>query len=551
MVAVDTETVDLKNRELLGVGVALSPDEGLYVPRGSQYWPELIRIIQNPTVKKVYHNSIFDLQTLAPYQPDMTNIADTLVMSNLLGMHGDLSRLAHDLLSFEVWNIADIMDIELDPNDPNDQLAIAGRIAKGQKSASYSVSMFKKVKNMTEVSVEKLAEKCIRDCRATYGLYMLMTTELLTRCSPQYLQSEFELIPVLVKMSLRGIKLDQSLAQQHADRIRAEVYNLTSLCDDYGFNPASPVQVGYILTQRGNKLPKRGKGWVTDEKALRWLKDPLAQLVLEHRHSSKLLSSYLNKWIGSDRVYSTFHMGPETGRLASKDVPLQNVPKGDLRNCLLPDSGVFTDFDYQQQELRILAYISGDSNLIQVCETSDPHQSNADFMGIKRGPAKNVTYAMTYGGSVPVIMETAGITDYNLARQLKDVWMKKYPAAWKWIQTATEQGMAERWVHTLMGRPVAIPLGNRLDENGHIIPGISDIEAAKKPVNFTIQGTGGDVIKQSLRLLTKAGIDIALTVHDENLIDGYVSKQDLLDLGMETILPFRLPIDVRHLTRWE
>lgn len=129
--------------------------------------------------------------------------------------------------------------------------------------------------------------------------------------------------------------------------------------------------------------------------------------------------------------------------------------------------------------------------------------------------------------------------------------MKKYPAAWKWIQTATEQGMAERWVHTLMGRPVAIPLGNRLDENGHIIPGISDIEAAKKPVNFTIQGTGGDVIKQSLRLLTKAGIDIALTVHDENLIDGYVSKQDLLDLGMETILPFRLPIDVRHLTRWE
>lgn len=446
----------------------------------------------------------------------MSNIADTMVMANLLGMGGDLSRLASDLLHMEVWNITDIT---------------------GGKKV-----------DMDQVPLEKLAEKCIRDCRATLALYTLMLPELSMRCKPGYLRSEFELIPILIKLSLRGILLDQAHLQKQIDQLRLEKRNMLVLCEDYGFNPGSPMQVGEILTQRGNRLPKGDKTpYATGDEVLKWLSDPLAHIVLQYRQTTHTLSHYLTKWEGRDRIHTLYHLQAETGRLASRGiqgtelVQLQNIPKGDIRGSFLPDTGIFTDYDYKQQELRIMAHLSGDQELIRVCETSDPHQSNADFMGIDRRTAKNVTYAMMYGGSIGTIMETAGIQNFGQAMALKETWEQKYSCAWQWISRITEQGLADRWVYTVMGRPVAIPVEGSIPEH----------KAAKKPVNFIIQGTGGDVIKESLRRLDRAGYDIVLTLHDENLLDGRVECEELQTLGLENILPFRLPLDVDYLTRWK
>ena len=515
LVTVDIETVSLKNRSIIGIGIGTAPDEGFYFPMMPNMSPYLahmiVRVINNPNVTKVYHNALkFDLQELAILGADATNIRDTSVMAWMLGVPLKLSDLALKTVGMEIQEIRDILP-------------------KGQ--------------NMLSVPYATVARKCIDDCLATYRVHEKMGQYI----DEVIFSREMELMPILLKMSRRGIKLDAEVRDRLYGRQRADMDYFKGLCSVEGFNPGSPMQVGYVLASRGNRLPilkEHGKlngkyKLDTSEEVLSRLDDPYAQVVLAYRASQTLTSRYLKPWATSDRAYARFHLGTATGRLASSDRNLQNIPRGEMRSMFLPDSGRFTDFDYSQQELRVLCHMSGDKEMQYVYEQGlDMHQHTADFMGVDRTTAKNVGFAMVYGATPDRIMKTAGTSSVERAQDLIDLWFSKYTEAADWIQSTKEEGLANRRVKTMGGRWLYLP--QPWEE--------SDAGVERKAINYPIQGSAAELTKEALMRIKD--LDLVLQVHDEVLIDGFVEREELLRRGLEEVGPFPTPMDVRHLDTW-
>jgi DNA polymerase-1 len=427
-----------------------------------------------------------------------------MVMANLANLPMELSDLAAYLVGLEIKTISDVLP---------------------------------KGKSMLDLPEYVVADKCCWDVRATMAVY----PKLLEMVDSEYLKMELGLIPILVRMSVRGLKVDQVVRDELENKYRQEVNFYLEIAEAQGFNPGSPQQVGYMLANRGNILEVRRRGFrkslVTDENALRKLKDPLAAVVLNYRKAKYVLSHYIEPLRGKDRAYTRFHMFASTGRISSTDMNMQNFPP-DVRGMIVPDSGVFTKFDYSQQELRTLAYMSQDKDMLEIYERGgDIHQETADFMGVPRRVAKNVTFAMVYGGSPDVIMETAGIEDRDLAVRLQQVWFGKYKGAARWIREIQEFGLRRGWVETILGR--RLQLQRRFDRE------LSDKEVRNRAVNYPIQGSAAEITK--LAMLRLKDMPIALQIHDELVIDGDVE----VPREIEHVYKFHTPIEVRRASRWE
>ena len=533
LLAVDIETVSLEDTSITGIGVAVSRMEAFYFPVDSIYFGGVIGLLWDPEIKKVFHNCLFDLPILEKLGVDAGNIADTITMAYLLGLPAKLEDLSHA--------------VDIKTRDMGDVLKEHG------------------VKETTGLPYRVLAEKCVKDVLATYRLYH----ELGKYIDSAYFAREMRLIPVLRKISARGIKLDHEVVEHLHTKYSREVETYRLLSEGEGFNPASPQQVAYILAQRGNylKVKRSGRGkWSmpVDELVLEKLDDPIAALVVNYRKVAKLLSTYIVPYRSQDRAYTRLHNNTATGRLASTKRNLQNIPKGEMRGMFLPDFGTFTDFDYSQQELRTLAYVSGDremtflfthgtcvecgylqSNERKHCDRCagrikdlDMHQDNADFMGIDRRTAKNTTFSMLYGGSAQTIMETAGIRSLDRAKELRRMWFGRFQQAGDWIEATVEEGLRTRQAKTMQGRILWLPLqGEESDE-----------DVARKCVNYPIQGSAAEITKEAM--LRCKDLDMVLQVHDELLLDGYVPEEEIKRLGVEEVAPFRTPVDVKYMGRW-
>ncbi len=517
LIAVDVETVSLTDKSLVGIGLAPNPNEGYYFP----IWPEIspyivdvLRLLGRPDITKVLFNSLYDLTILADYGIDYTNTIDVQIMGYLLGLRGTLKLLADRLIGMSIEDMSEVL---------------------GRK------------KDTRELAYEVLARKCINDVRATYRLYERLKPEV----DWHYLQSELALIPILVKMSRRGLRLDPEAVRRMYRQYVDELTFYRSIAEREGFNPASTQQVGYILGLRGNFLPVRRKNGKyrtqTGEEFLTKLNDPLAALVLNFRHAQHTVSHYLKPYLATPRAYTTFHLGAQTGRLASKERNLQNIPV-DVRVIFLPDNGVFTSADYSQQELRTLAYISGDTAMQGVYERGeDLHLFTASGLYGKpkecistheRRLAKNGTFAMVYGGDDTTIMNTVGINEPSRARELREAWFRLFPDAGKWIQEVQEQGLRDRRVKTLGGRWLYLPsLGEESDE-----------DVKRKAVDYPIQGSAAEITKAAMRKCSD--MEMALQLHDELLFDGHVSLEELQARGIEEVGPFRTPLDVEYKPHW-
>lgn len=330
------------------------------------------------------------------------------------------------------------------------------------------------------------------------------------------------------------------------------------------FNPGSPQQVSYILAKRGaysvftrlpftkDKYGRRTKNLSSAEAILEQMDDPLAEIVLDYRRKRKLLGTYIQPWANSERAYTKFHLDAITGRPSSTSGGntaefrnMQNIPGAksrlgiNCRGCLVPDSGTWTDMDFSQVELRALAYLSQDKAMLKIFdEDGDIHQIGADFMGIVRKTAKNVNFAMIYGGGDDVLRETAHIRSRDRARQLREMWFELFPQAGDYIQSVNEQ--VERglsFVKTVFGRKMRLPSEDEENVSGR----------QRKAIDYPCQGTAADILKRSL-LLTK-DMDVALQVHDELLVDG-LETPDKFE-ALEHIAPFRTPVEVKYYERWE
>ena len=238
-----------------------------------------------------------------------------------------------------------------------------------------------------------------------------------------------------------------------------------------------------------------------------------------------------------------------TGRPSSTDRNLQNIPQGEARNIFLPDNGMWSDTDFSQLELRVLAYLSGDREMQYIFslpklnpdgtpnEEADIHQQSANFLGIRRRIAKNVNFSFIYGGTDETIAETAGIRDVRRAAQLKAMWFQKFPQAADWIQSVQGQAIEYPYATTLYGRRLRLPT---VEEES--IDGIG-----RKAVNYPVQASAAEILKRGL--IQCKELDLALTVHDSILVDGYIPEERMKQL--EDIAPLHTPVEVKYLSRWE
>ena len=521
IIGADIETISLKERIAIGISVAISPSCCFYFPlfpKESSLTPW--ELFQDPGVTKIFHNGIFDLGCLTEFDVD-NHIEDTNVMSRLqCNQFNGLADLSW-LHGMEVHQVRDILN-------------------------EYGAKI------MLDLPEEVVARKCMQDSMATFQLYY----KLLPETNLPYYNTEMETIPIMLKMSERGLLIDHRIRQTLEIELSDDVDMYLAQCEEAeGFLPSSPQQVGYILAKRGaysvfgrlpftkNKYGERTGKLSTDVKVLEKMEDPLAQLILIYRQKAKLLSTYIKPWAEDNRAYTRFHLDAITGRPSSTDRNMQNIPGiksrvgVNARAMFLPDTGTWTDVDFSQLELRVLAYISQDREMMHIYDTDgDIHQIAADFMGVDRKICKNVNFAMVYGGSDQTLAETAHIKSKQRATELRNMWFNLFPQAGDYIQTMNEEvkrGLGV--VETIFGRKMRLPeeldLGSR----------------QRRAIDYPCQGSAADVLKRSLILCQD--MDMALQIHDELLIDGMILPDRFECL--EHIAPFRTPMELRYLERWE
>ena len=540
-IAIDTETISLKERMPLGFAIAFSPDECFYFQVHPDIPPELELIkswLADIRIVKIFQNAMFDLSVfpLIPVVGDILNTAnlfDTNVAARLLGY-----------VDTSLEMLADVHKIGIEP---------AGQLMKRFNAT-----------DMLKVPPMEVADHCQKDARATFRLWLEFKDKIHSQY-PEYFNIEMQVIPILIAMSMKGITIDQNIRGYLSTQYQKDIEFYTSVMKQYGIDkPSSNQQVGYMLANRGNFLPftrrkvnaKTGKynkqQISTREEELEFLDDPLAAAVIGYRKKTKFKGTYLDPLEGQDRFYTNYYMDTSVGRLSSRDRNVQNIPL-DARQMLCPDNGVFTTVDYQREHMYLLANFSKDRDMLEVLYDPDPerndvHKLTAKKMNVTRKMAKTLNFAVAYGATAKTISEQAKIKDIRLCEKLIEDWFRAYPSTADWVKEIKEEGMRTGWaVPTLFGRRIKIQ--EEFYSNGKL-----NTEAmGRKCINFPVLGSDGEVIKRAIIKVNQKNLGppvLALTVHDSLTFDGEVASIIPRD-ELEHIAPFRLPIDIKETLRWE
>lgn len=530
VVAVDMETVSTNDLTAIGVGVYISPTEGFYFPlfpNMSEHTPVVMAVIEDARRTHIYHNGNgFDLEVLDRFMydegfgaPDDSNYQDTGYMALCNGLTGGLQRSAEEELGYT--NLFSIQDLFAENH----------------------------TRSMLGVPEERSAEKCLNDCRSTFNLYEALNARLSTGQRDCY-DVDRKLIPLLRRMQRKGLALRQGILEEHRERLSREVVQAAAECDAIGFNPGSPMQVGYILTERGNALPfKRGSKkptYTTDEETLEGLDDPLAATILRYRHARKLLGTYVLPWVGKERAYTHLRLDLSTGRLASGKVydydpvnrNLQNipptqydkqgqpVPESNMRAVFKPDSGKWSWGDHGQIELRVLAYVSHDKAMMAEYAKDrkggkpDLHaatQQACHDLGltyVTRDNGKTFNFARVFQAGDKRLAKATGVPIKQIP-VVKAAMASRYPESELWL--AQQMKHHGRSVEGIYGRTMRLPEynpevhGNKFGFEMHV---------AKCAVNYPIQNGAAEIVKRGMLLMDSWGLDMRLQVHDEYLVDG-------------------------------
>mgnify|MGYP000598138826 CR=1 FL=1 len=621
ILSVDTETISLKDRAIIGLGIGLNQREAVYFPiwpDPSKYLSLAWKLLASPATK-VFHNALYDLYALTEYLADSESSREAyqprlrsgdwlevvkqhkkrncrfcgttkeLVLHHIDGNPWDdtpsnlltaCSR-CHDKLHTDLvgtwrtpldiaWRGASVQTARLtdflgharlaDTSAmahvqalPNNALAEMARAYIGMKIDSVQ-DILPARKTMLDLPMEDVAFKCMRDCLATLRLYYKMggdqwwspdshtwtyepnwyegcdplepTSYAVTPGMKDCYQVDMKLIPLLMRMSRRGIALRPELVKDWYIRTSESKLFFEDICNQEGFNPASPQQVGYTLAARGSFLPftKSKKQLATDEETLSSLTDPMATVVLKHREYAKLKSTYLEPWLGEDRATTHFRIDLSTARLASYDRNLQNIPPG-IREIFAPDSGTWSDADFDQIELRIFAYITKDPVMLEAYRLGlDLHAITQGFLWPGsdledkqiRVRAKVFNFAGGIYGGDPKVVSASTKLPFEVCKSYIEVWRAKYPVGAAWIE-AQKEGPWD-YIENVFGRRCRLP-AEVYHTPAHIY---------KCRLNYPPQSSAAEVVKRAMLLCERLGMDEALQVHDEILADGDVEFPDSL-----------------------
>jgi DNA polymerase-1 len=538
LVAVDTETssLDAMQADLVGVSLALGPNDACYIPLahgGSDMFAEkpeqvdrdtaiaaLKPLLESDAVLKIGQNIKYDINVLARYGINVAPVDDTMIISFTLdagrsevgvGGHGmdELSErhLGHTPLSFK---------------------EVCGT---GKKQIPFG-----------EVPLDKATEYAAEDADVTWRLHAHLKPRLAEEGGTRiYERVDRPLIPVVAQMERHGIKVDRArlskLSEEFAHetgRLEGEIHELAG----EEFTVGSPKQLGDILFDKlGYKGGKKGKSghYSTDHSVLERLAAEgadIAKKVLEWRQLAKLKSTYtdaLQEAINPDtgRVHTSYSLvGAQTGRLSSTDPNLQNIPVRtaigrQIREAFVPEAGnVLLAADYSQIELRLAAHMADVPTLKEAfANGEDIHARTATEMFGEvtrdtRARAKTINFAILYGISRWGLAGRLEV-EPDEAQAMIDTYFQRFPGIQRYIHETLETVRQRGYSETLFGRKTWFPRinsKNQAERQG----------SERAAINAPIQGTSADIIKRAMArmmpALEEAGLGhvrMLLQVHDE------------------------------------
>ena len=567
-VDLETTSTDPMRAEVVGVSLSLSPGEAFYVPVGHILGPnvpwEKVRKVLGPVledegVQKYGQNVKYDIIILSRHGVKPKGFSfDTMIASYLLNPSGRQHNLEVLSLTYLGRKMVPISEL----------------IGSGKKQRSFA-----------EVPVEQAARYSGEDAEVVLRLKEVLEGELEAKAlMPLFREVEMPLVEVLVDMEMHGVKVDGNYLRTMSLQVEAELRRLEEEIYEVAgerFNINSTQQLGYILFEKF-KLPvvRRTKtGYSTDVSVLEVLagEHELPRKVLDYRQLAKLKSTYIDalpKLINPEtgRIHTSFNQTvTATGRLSSSDPNLQNIPiRTELgrrirQAFVAPDEKhLLLDVDYSQIELRILAHLSEDENLIRVfLEGEDIHTRTACAMfGVPpelvtselRRRAKTINFGIIYGMSPFGLAEQLGISRHE-ARELIDQYFRQYPGVKAYIERTLEEARRKGYVTTLLGRRRYLPEINSSNRQMREF-------AERTAINTPVQGTAADLIKVAMvrvwRRLREGGYrtKMILQVHDELVFEvpreELEEVRDLVVEEMEGALKLKVPIkvDVGIGTNW-
>ena len=431
-------------------------------------------------------------------------------------------------------------------------------------------------KSLSDIELEKAINYCVSQAKIIYDAKNIIEKEIEKNGQKELLFNiEFPLMLVLKDMEKYGIKVDRNHLISYGNSLEKAIDVITKeIYEEAGeeFNINSPKQLGVILFEKmgltGSKKTKTG--YSTSAEVLEKLKfeAPVVEKILLYRQLTKLKSTYADGLMAvldekTDRIYSTFNQTvTATGRISSTEPNLQNIPirlelGRELRKVFIPEEDyVFIDADYSQIELRVLAHMADDENLINAFkEGQDIHRLTASrVLGIpfeevtqkQRSDAKAINFGIVYGISAFSLSQDLGITRKAADEYIKS-YFAKYPNVKKYLDKAVSDAKENGYVSTIFNRRRAMPELNSSNFNMRSF-------GERVAMNMPIQGSAADIIKIAMVKVSNALKErnlksrLILQVHDELLVEAHKDEVEIvsqiLKTNMEEAVKLNVPLEV-------
>ena len=557
-VSIDTETTstDAISAELVGLSFSVEEKKAFYVAVPANY-EEALKIVQifkplyeSDKIMKIGQNIKYDYEVLTRYGVTLQGkMFDTMIAHYLIQpeLHHNMDYMAETLLGYQTIHIEELL---------------------GPKG--------KKQKNMRDLSPTDIYEYAAEDADITLRLKNVLEPRLKELGVEElFWNIEMPLVRVLADMELNGVCLDTEALQdtskiftERMKQYEQEIYKEAG----EEFNISSPKQVGDILFGKLQIMdkPKKTKTgqYITSEEVLQSLesKSPIVRNILNYRGMKKLLSTYIDalpKLINprTGHIHTSFNQAlTATGRLSSSDPNLQNIPVRtddgkEIRKCFIPEDGcLFFSADYSQIELRIMAHLSEDENMMEAFrEGHDIHRATAakiwhvdidKVTDAQRKKAKQANFGIIYGITTYGLAQRMDIPNGE-AKELIEGYFRTFPKVQAYMEHAKEVARAKGYAETLFHRRRYLA---DINSRNATVRGFAERNA----INAPIQGTEADIIKVAMvriwERFKKEGIrsKMILQVHDELNFSVFPEEREQVERivieEMQNAYPLNVPL---------
>ena len=557
-VSIDTETTstDAISAELVGLSFSVEEKKAFYVAVPANY-EEALKIVQifkplyeSDKIMKIGQNIKYDYEVLTRYGVTLQGkMFDTMIAHYLIQpeLHHNMDYMAETLLGYQTIHIEELL---------------------GPKG--------KKQKNMRDLSPTDIYEYAAEDADITLRLKNVLEPRLKELGVEElFWNIEMPLVRVLADMELNGVCLDtealQDTSKIFTERMKQYEQDIYKEAGEE-FNISSPKQVGDILFGKLQIMdkPKKTKTgqYVTSEEVLQSLesKSPIVRNILNYRGMKKLLSTYIDalpKLINprTGHIHTSFNQAlTATGRLSSSDPNLQNIPVRtddgkEIRKCFIPEEGcLFFSADYSQIELRIMAHLSEDENMMEAFrEGHDIHRATAakiwhvdidKVTDAQRKKAKQANFGIIYGITTYGLAQRMDIPNGE-AKELIEGYFRTFPKVQAYMEHAKEVARAKGYAETLFHRRRYLA---DINSRNATVRGFAERNA----INAPIQGTEADIIKVAMvriwERFKKEGIrsKMILQVHDELNFSVFPEEREQVERivieEMQNAYPLNVPL---------